>query len=237
MDYLMNIKIFADGSNINEIFDLYENNKLVKGFTTNPSLMKKAGVTNYEKFIKDVTSKIKDLSISFEVFADDYHGMLYQAQKIASFGENIHVKIPIVNTAGEPTHDLIHKLNENNVKVNVTAVFTVEQLLLLKAHLPSAPNTTNIVSVFAGRIADTGRNPIDTIKVAQALLKNQCELLWASTREVYNIYEADRVGCDIITVTPDQIKKLSLQDKNLDEYSIETVKMFYNDAQSSGLQL
>lgn len=237
MDYLMNIKIFADGSNINEIFDLYENNKLVKGFTTNPSLMKKAGVTNYEKFIKDVTSKIKDLSISFEVFADDYHGMLYQAQKIASFGENIHVKIPIVNTAGEPTYDLIHKLNENNVKVNVTAVFTVEQLLLLKDHLPSAPNTTNIVSVFAGRIADTGRNPIDTIKVAQALLKNQCELLWASTREVYNIYEADRVGCDIITVTPDQIKKLSLQDKNLDEYSIETVKMFYNDAQSSGLQL
>jgi transaldolase len=233
----MNIKIFADGSNINEIFDLYENNKLVKGFTTNPSLMKKAGVTNYEKFIKDVTSKIKDLSISFEVFADDYHGMLYQAQKIASFGENIHVKIPIVNTAGEPTYDLIHKLNENNVKVNVTAVFTVEQLLLLKDHLPSAPNTTNIVSVFAGRIADTGRNPIDTIKVAQALLKNQCELLWASTREVYNIYEADRVGCDIITVTPDQIKKLSLQDKNLDEYSIETVKMFYNDAQSSGLQL
>ena len=237
MDYLMNIKIFADGSNINEIFDLYENNKLVKGFTTNPSLMKKAGVTNYEKFIKDVTSKIKDLSISFEVFADDYHGMLYQAQKIASFGENIHVKIPIVNTAGEPTHDLIHKLNENNVKVNVTAVFTVEQLLLLKNHLPSAPNKTNIVSVFAGRIADTGRNPIDTIKVAQALLKNQCELLWASTREVYNIYEADCVGCDIITVTPDQIKKLSLQDKNLDEYSIETVKMFYNDAQSSGLQL
>jgi len=233
----MNIKIFADGSNINEIFDLYENNKLVKGFTTNPSLMKKAGVTNYEKFIKDVTSKIKDLSISFEVFADDYHGMLYQAQKIASFGENIHVKIPIVNTAGEPTHDLIHKLNENNVKVNVTAVFTVEQLLLLKDNLQSAPNKTNIVSVFAGRIADTGRNPVDTIKVAQALLKNQCELLWASTREVYNIYEADRIGCDIITVTPDQIKKLSLQDKNLGEYSIETVKMFYNDAQSSGLQL
>jgi len=233
----MNIKIFADGSNINEIFDLYENNKLVKGFTTNPSLMKKAGVTNYEKFIKDVTSKIKDLSISFEVFADDYHGMLYQAQKIASFGENIHVKIPIVNTAGEPTHDLIHKLNENNVKVNVTAVFTVEQLLLLKDNLQSAPNKTNIVSVFAGRIADTGRNPVDTIKVAQALLKNQCELLWASTREVYNIYEADCIGCDIITVTPDQIKKLSLQDKNLGEYSIETVKMFYNDAQSSGLQL
>lgn len=233
----MNIKIYADGSNINEIFELYENNKLVKGFTTNPSLMKKAGVTNYEKFIKEVTSKIKDLSISFEVFADDYHGMLYQAQKIASFGENIHVKIPIVNTLGESTHDLIYKLTENNVKVNITAVFTLDQLLLLRSVLPAPPNKKNIVSVFAGRIADTGRNPIDTIQLAQVLLKDQCEILWASTREVYNIYEANRVGCDIITVTPDQIKKLSLQNKDLNEYSIETVKMFYNDAQSSGLQL
>lgn len=237
MEYLMNIKIYADGSNINEIFELYENNKLVKGFTTNPSLMKKAGVTNYEKFIKEVTSKIKDLSISFEVFADDYHGMLYQAQKIASFGENIHVKIPIVNTLGESTHDLIYKLTENNVKVNITAVFTLDQLLLLRSVLPAPPNKKNIVSVFAGRIADTGRNPIDTIQLAQVLLKDQCEILWASTREVYNIYEANRVGCDIITVTPDQIKKLSLQNKDLNEYSIETVKMFYNDAQSSGLQL
>lgn len=233
----MNIKIFADGSNINEIFDLYENNKLVKGFTTNPSLMKKAGVTNYEKFIKEVTSKIKDLSISFEVFADDYHGMLYQAQKIASFGENIHVKIPIVNTLGESTHDLIYKLNENNVKVNVTAVFTLDQLFLLRDNLPTPPNKNNIVSIFAGRIADTGRNPIDTVQLAQVLLKDQCEILWASTREVYNIYEANRIGCDIITVTPDQIKKLSLQNKDLNEYSIETVKMFFNDAQSSGLQL
>lgn len=233
----MNIKIYADGSNINEIFDLYENNKLVSGFTTNPSLMKKAGVTNYENFIKEVTSKIKDLSISFEVFADDYKGMLYQAQKIASYGDNIHVKIPIVNTEGESTHDLIYKLTEQNIKVNVTAVFTLNQLLLLRDHLPKPPSKNNIVSVFAGRIADTGRNPIDTIQLAQVLLKDQCEILWASTREVYNIYEADRIGCDIITVTPDQIKKLSLQNKDLEEYSIETVKMFYNDAQSSGLQL
>lgn len=233
----MKIKIFADGSNLNEILDLYENNKLVKGFTTNPSLMKKAGVTNYEKFIKEVTSKIKDLPISFEVFADDYDGMLYQAQKIASFGENIHVKIPIVNTAGESTHDLIYTLNNFHVKVNITAVFTADQLILLKNHLPWPPDKTNIVSVFAGRIADTGRNPIDTMKLAQALLKDQCELLWASTREVYNIYEADSIGCDIITASPEQIKKLSLQNKNLEEYSKETVKMFYDDAVSSGLNL
>ena len=233
----MKIKIFADGSNINEIFDLYENNKLVKGFTTNPSLMKKAGVTNYEQFIKDVTSKIKDLPISFEVFADDHDGMLYQAQKIASFGENIHVKIPIINTIGESTHELIYTLNNFNVNVNVTAVFTIDQLLLLKNQLPWPPDKRNIVSVFAGRIADTGRNPIDTMKIAQALLKDQCELLWASTREIYNVYEADAIGCDIITVTPDQIKKLSLQNKNLEEYSKETVQMFYNDAKSSGLNL
>ena len=233
----MKIKIFADGSNINEIFDLYENNKLVKGFTTNPSLMKKAGVTNYEQFIKDVTSKIKDLPISFEVFADDHDGMLYQAQKIASFGENIHVKIPIINTIGESTHELIYTLNNFNVNVNVTAVFTIDQLLLLKNQLPWPPDKRNIVSVFAGRIADTGRNPIDTMKIAQALLKDQCELLWASTREIDNVYEADAIGCDIITVTPDQIKKLSLQNKNLEEYSKETVQMFYNDAKSSGLNL
>jgi transaldolase len=233
----MNIKIFADGSNIKEIFDIYENNKLVKGFTTNPSLMRKAGVTNYEQFIKEVTSKIKDLSISFEVTADNYIDMLYQAQKIASFGENIHVKIPIVNTSGELNHDLIYELTERKVKINITAVFTVDQLLELKPLLPSAPDKTNIVSIFAGRIADTGRNPTDTIKLAQSILHDQCEILWASTREVYNIYEADRVGCDIITVTPDQIKKLSLQNKNLHEYSTETVQMFFNDAQSSGLQI
>lgn len=231
----MNIKIFADGSNIKEIFDLYENNKLVKGFTTNPSLMKKAGVINYESFIKEVTSKIKDLSISFEVFADDEKEMINQAKKIASFGENIHVKIPITNTKGQYTLNVIESLVRDNVKVNVTAVFTQTQINLLKTILPN--NKDNIVSIFAGRISDTGRNPIPYISYAQTMLKTQCEILWASTRHVYNIYEADQANCDIITVTPDQIKKLSLKDKDLSEYSLETVKMFYDDATSSGLIL
>jgi len=231
----MNIKIFADGSNIKEIFDLYENNKLVKGFTTNPSLMKKAGVTDYESFIKEVTSKIKDLSISFEVFADDEKEMIYQANKIASFSENIHVKIPITNTKGQYTLNVIESLVKDNVKVNVTAVFTQSQINLLKTILPN--NKNNIVSIFAGRISDTGRNPIPYITYAQTTLKNQCEILWASTRHVYNIYEAEQANCDIITVTPDQIKKLSLKDKDLSEYSLETVQMFYDDATSSGLIL
>ena len=231
----MNIKIFADGSNIKEIFDLYENNKLVKGFTTNPSLMKKAGVINYESFIKEVTSKIKDLSISFEVFADDEKEMINQAKKIASFGENIHVKIPITNTKGQYTLNVIESLVRDNVKVNVTAVFTQTQINLLKTVLPN--NKDNIVSIFAGRISDTGRNPSPYISYAQTMLKTQCEILWASTRHVYNIYEADQANCDIITVTPDQIKKLSLKDKDLSEYSLETVKMFYDDATSSGLIL
>ena len=231
----MNIKIFADGSNIKEIFDLYENNKLVKGFTTNPSLMKKAGVSDYTSFIKDVTSKIKDLSISFEVFADDEEEMIYQAKKIASFGENIHVKIPITNTKGQYTLNVIESLVRDNVKINVTAVFTQTQVNLLKTVLPN--NKNNIVSVFAGRISDTGRNPVPYITYTQTMLKDQCEILWASTRHVYNIYEANQVNCDIITVTPDQLKKLSLKDKDLSEYSLETVKMFYDDATSSGLVL
>lgn len=231
----MKIKIFADGSNIKEIFDLYENNKLVKGFTTNPSLMKKAGVTDYTSFIKEVTSKIKDLSISFEVFADTENEMVYQAKKIASFGENIHVKIPITNTKGQYTLKVIESLVNDSVKVNVTAVFTQTQINLLKTVLPN--NKDNIVSIFSGRISDTGRNPIPYITYSQSTLKNQCEILWASTRHVYNIYEADQANCDIITVTPDQIKKLSLKDKDLSEYSLETVKMFYDDATSSGLVL
>lgn len=232
----MNIKIFADGSNIKEIFDLYENNKFVKGFTTNPSLMKKAGVTNYESFISGVTSKIKDLPISFEVFSDDQNGMIYQARKIASFANNIHVKIPIVNTKGEPTYDVIKKLTDENIKVNVTAVFTEDQILNLSKILPN--NKDNIVSIFAGRIADTGLDPTQSMLYAKFLIGNKCSLLWASTREIYNIYQANHVWCDIITVTPDQIKKfVALQNKNLTEYSIETVKMFYDDAKSSGLSL
>ena len=169
----MNIKIFADGSNIKEIFDLYENNKLVKGFTTNPSLMKKAGVTDYGSFIKEVTSKIKNLSISFEVFADDEKEMIYQANKIASFGENIHVKIPITNTKGQYTLNVIESLVKDNIKVNVTAVFTQTQINLLKTVLPN--NKDNIVSIFAGRIADTGEDPVPLMKKAKEICKERTE--------------------------------------------------------------
>jgi len=231
----MTTKIFADGSDIKEIFDLYENNDLVKGYTTNPSLMKKSGITDYTSFIKEVTSKIKDQSISFEVFADDEEGMLYQSQKIASYGDNIHIKIPITNTKGEYTTNVIDTLVKQGIKVNITAVFTKEHIDTLKTILPQ--NKNNIVSIFAGRISDTGRNPIPYVKYGIDKLQNQCEILWASTRHVYNIYEADQIGCDIITVTPDQIKKLNLFNKDLSEYSLETVQMFYNDAKSSGFTL
>jgi transaldolase len=231
----MNIQIYADGSDIKEIFDLYTNNKLVTGFTTNPSLMKKAGVKDYLSFIKEVTEHIKDCSISFEVFADDEEEMIYQSQKIAEYGDNIHVKIPITNTKGEYTTNVIKKLISQDIKVNITAVFTNEHIDVLKPILPK--NKNNIVSIFAGRISDTGRDPIQYVKYGIDQLGDRCSILWASTRHVYNIYEANQIGCDIITVTPDQIKKLELYNKDLTAYSLETVQMFYNDAKSSNFTL
>ena len=231
----MNIKIFADGSDINEIFDLYDNNQIVKGFTTNPSLMKAAGVIYYVEFIKQVTSKIQNQSLSFEVFADDADGMLRQAKIIASYGKNIHVKIPITDTKGNYTLNVIENLIDLGINVNITAVFTKEHIDELKVILPN--NKNNIVSIFAGRISDTGQNPIPYMEYGINQLQTQSEILWASTRSVYNIYEANSIGCDIITVTPDQIKKLKLQNKNLTEYSIETVQMFFNDATASGFIL
>ncbi len=229
----MKIKIFADGSNKKEIFDLYENNPLVKGFTTNPSLMKKAGVTNYAEFIKEVTSKVKDLPISFEVVADDILEMVEQAKRISDYGENIYVKIPITTTTGNSTQAAILDLISKGIKVNVTAVMTHPQINMLSKILPN--NKNNIVSIFAGRISDTGRDAGQFLEYCVGALHGQCDVLWASTRHVYNIYEANYVGCDIITATPDQIKKLSLEDKNLEAYSLETVKMFFDDAKSSGL--
>jgi len=231
----MNIKIFADGSNKNEIFDLYKNNKTVVGFTTNPSLMKKAGVKDYRKFIEEVTGTITDLPISFEVFADDDENMLQQAAVISSYGNNVNVKIPITNTKGDYTFRVIEKLINNNIKLNITAVFTHKQIDDLRRILPD--NNDTIISIFAGRISDTGRNPVHYIDYALSRLQGKGQILWASTRHVYNIFEAEEARCHIITVTPDQIKKLSLQDKDLTEYSLETVKMFYNDAVSSGFSL
>jgi transaldolase len=234
-----NIDIYADTSNIKEIFNIYENNKLVKGFTTNPSLMKKAGITEYVPFIKEITKKISDLPFSFEIFADELSEMEYQVQKISEFGNNIYVKIPITNTKGESTIDLIEKMSNKGVKINVTAVFTHIQIENLLKNLMET-KTPLIVSIFAGRIADTGINPCPLVYDTSIYTKKTngiIKTLWASTRSAYNIYEAERSCCDIITVTPDILPKLKLKDKNLDEFSLETVKMFYDDAKNVGYKL
>jgi transaldolase len=234
-----NIEIYADTSNINEIFDIYENNKIVKGFTTNPSLMKKAGITEYVPFIKEITSKISDLPFSFEIFADELSEMEYQIQKISEFGDNIYVKVPITNTKAESTIELIEKMSNKGIKINVTAIFTLSQTnnLLKKLIYTKTPL---IFSIFAGRIADTGIDPCPLVADTSFNVKqnsSNIKTLWASTRSAYNVYEAERSSCDIITVTPDILPKLQLKDKNLDEFSLETVKMFYNDAKNVGYKL
>lgn len=232
----MKIKIFADGSKLEQILDSYQNNKIVTGFTTNPSLMKKAGVVDYLSFVKDVTDKIKDLPISFEIFADDYDEMKNQIIKLSSIASNIYVKVPITNTKGEPTYDLCKEMSDLGIKLNVTAVFTIDQINNLNKCLN--PNTNSVISIFAGRISDTGVDPIPLVEYAirNKTSKNH-EILWASTRDVYSIYVANKIGCDIITVTPDLISKLNLKNKNLSEYSLETVQMFFDDAKNAGYTL
>jgi transaldolase len=235
----MKIEIYADGSDFNEMISIYKNNKWVSGFTTNPSLMKKANVTNYKEFVKNVTDKIKDLPISFEVFADEIPEMGRQAEILSSYGKNVFVKIPITNTKGEPTKGLIKKLLASNIPVNVTAVFTIDQInSLIPYMVPNmGSNTPSILSIFAGRIADTGVDPKSIVEHALKVMPGNVKILWASCREVYNVYEADQVGCHIVTVTSDLMEKIKLKDKNLTDYSLETVKMFYNDAKSSGYEL
>jgi len=228
----MKIKIYADGSKLDQILSLY-NSKVVSGFTTNPSLMKKAGVTDYLTFVKEVTDVIKDLPISFEIFADDYIGMKEQILKLSSISDNIYVKVPITNTKGESTYQICKEMSDLGIKLNVTAIFTKDQIDNLYKSLN--PNVESVISIFAGRIADTGVNPVPLVEYAiQNKVSEKHEVLWASTREVYSIYEADRIGCDIITVTPDLIDKLSLGGKDLNEYSLETVLMFFNDAKNAG---
>jgi transaldolase len=232
----MKIKIYADGSKLEQILDSYQNNKKVTGFTTNPSLMKKAGVTDYLPFVKEVTSKVTDLPISFEIFADEYEEMKEQILKLSSIASNIYVKVPITNTKGEPTYKLCKEMSDLGIKLNVTAIFTQEQIDNLNQSLN--PDVDAVISIFAGRIADTGINPVPLMEYAINNKKSdKHEILWASTREVYSIYEADRIGCDIITVTPDLIDKLSLGGKDLNEYSLETVLMFFNDAKNAGYTL
>lgn len=228
----LKVQIYADGADIKHILSL-ATNPLIKGFTTNPSLMRKAGITDYEAFARDLLAQVTTHPISFEVFADDLVAMEQQAREIASWGKNVYVKIPITNTKGETTQGLIARLSKDGIPLNITAILTLEQVHQVAEALDS--NTPAVVSVFAGRIADTGVDPISLMLESKQILKDKpkAELLWASTRELLNIYHAEQSQCDIITVPHDLLQKLDLIGKNLENYSLETVKMFYKDATAS----
>ncbi len=232
----LKIKIFSDGADKKEMFDM-NSRTFIKGFTTNPSLMRKTGIKNYEIFAKDVLSIIKEKPISFEVFSDDFDEMERQAMKIASWANNVYVKIPITNTKKQNSANLIKRLSEKKVKLNITAIMTLDQvktaIKMLDKKIP------NIISVFAGRIADTGRYPIPIMKDCLNEVKNNpnSELLWASSRELLNIIQADSIGCHIITVTNDIINKLELINFDLEEYSLNTVKTFYKDASEANFKI
>ena len=232
----LSIKVYSDGAVLETMLkDL--NSGLVSGFTTNPSLMKKAGITSYVGFAKEVLKDIKEFPVSFEVFADDIETMEKEAEEIASLGENVYVKIPVTNSKGESTVDLMKRLAAKGVKINATAIFTLEQVREVVGALKAG--TPGIVSVFAGRIADTGVDPVPIMKEALSICrqKDGVELLWASPRESYNIYQADELGVDIITCTSDLIQKLSLNGKDLTQYSLETVQMFLKDSTSLGFKI
>ena len=232
----LKIKIFADGADKQGMLDMYRN-PLVKGFTTNPTLMRKVGITDYQAFAIDILKHIPDRPISFEVFSDDFNEMYTQALQIASWGKNVYVKIPVTNTKADTAYDLIHKLAKKGVKQNVTALMTINQVQNVSQALADGP--ASCISVFAGRIADTGRDPLPIMNESVEIMSRypQQELIWASPRELLNIFQGDQLGCHIITVTNDILKKLSLVGKNLDEYSLETVKMFYDDALKAGFTL
>jgi len=229
----LKIKLFADGADLDSMLVLYKDPS-IKGYTTNPTLMKKAGITNYEKFARQVLEEIPDRPVSFEVFADDLKNMLAQAKVIASWGSNVNVKIPVTSTRGEFTGPIIRELSSSGVQLNITAVFTPEQVEIIADNLSC--DTPAIVSVFAGRIADTGLDPIPIMSDCLGILKHlpKAELLWASPREFLNIIQADEIGCHIITATPDVLDKLKLLGKDLTKFSLETVRMFYDDAQTAG---
>lgn len=232
----LRIDLYADGADVRDMVAARESG-IVKGFTTNPTLMRKCGVAEYERFAREALSAVSGMPISFEVFADDFDEMERQARLIAKWGEGVFVKIPITNTAGLSSIPLIGRLSAAGVRVNVTAITTVQQVREVIEVLD--PGVPAIVSVFAGRIADTGRDPVPLMKEAVAVMKKKplARLLWASPRELLNIFQADACGCHIITVTTDILKKLSLVGKTLEEMSLDTVKMFYNDASAAGYKL
>jgi transaldolase len=232
----LSVKLFADGADKATMLELYAN-PLIRGFTTNPTLMRKAGIVAYESFARDILATIPDRPISLEVFADDFPEMERQARKIAGWGDNVYVKVPVTNTKGESSLDLVCRLSHFGVKVNVTALLTLDQVREVSAVL--AGGAQAYVSVFAGRIADTGRDPVPLMAAAVELLRPhpQLELIWASPRELLNVFQADAVGCHIITATSDLLKKLCLVGKDLGEYSLETVRMFRDDAVKAGYVL
>jgi len=230
------VKIFADGADKAGMLEMYRN-PIIRGFTTNPTLLRKAGVRDYEAFARDVIEAIPDRPISFEVIADDFSEMYSQARMIGLWGDNVYVKIPIMNTKRQSMIELVRRLTQDRVKVNVTAIMTVEQVRgVVEALAGGAPA---YVSVFAGRIADTGRDPVPIMAAAVKMLRQtpNAELIWASPRELLNVFHADSVGCHIITATNDILKKLTLLGKDLSDYSLETVAMFHSDAVTSGLTL
>lgn len=232
----LKIKIFSDGADIDSIAEAYQAG-VVKGFTTNPSLMARAGITNYLAFAKEVLKIVKDLPVSFEVFSDEFDEMRYQAEKIADLGDNVFVKIPVTNTRRMPASLLIKDLHAAGIKLNVTAILSLRQVEEVFEALDA--NVPAFVSVFAGRIADTGRDPLPVMQAALETIRSKpkAELLWASPREVFNLMQAERMGCHVITMTPDLLLKASKFGMNLEELSLDTVKMFYSDAQKSGFKI
>jgi len=231
------VRIFADGADKETLLRLYAD-PLIKGITTNPTLMRKAGIADYEKFAYEILNTIKEKPISFEVFSDEFPEMRRQALKISRWQENVYVKIPITNTRAESSLPLIRDLSQEGVRLNITAILTTDQVRGVVDTL--APDVPSVVSVFAGRIADTGRDPIEIMRESQELVKTlpKAQLLWASVREVLNIVQAELCGCDIVTVPPDILKKArSLWQKDLVELSLDTVKMFAQDAMTAGFTL
>jgi transaldolase len=232
----LRIRIFADGADKAGMLEMYAK-PYIKGFTTNPTLMRKAGVSDYRAFAKDILQIIRDRPISFEVFSDEFAEMERQAREITAWGDNVYVKIPVTNTRREPAYDLVRRLSHSGLKINVTALMTLSQVReVVECVKDGAPCT---ISVFAGRIADTGRDPVPFMAAAVELLGRapNAELIWASPRELLNIFQADAIGCHVITVTNDVLKKLALVGKDLGDFSLDTVKMFYDDAHRAGYTL
>jgi transaldolase len=229
-------KIFADGADLAQIAQLCRN-PLIRGFTTNPTLMRKAGVTDYEAFARAAIELVGERPISLEVFSDEFEDMERQARRIATWGSNVYVKIPVTNTRREPADELVQRLSEANVKINVTAILTLDQVKRVAGRV--ANGAPSVISIFAGRIADTGVDPVPFMRTALGYVRDckSIEVIWASPREILNVVQASEIGCHIITVTSDLLAKLGLLGRDLADYSLDTVKMFHTDAGAAGYKL